>query len=215
MAYMHAYDYKNLRFLILTSVLSAGEEQNNYDAFMLMEAPKDIVDVVKRNYMSWRVAQRYARYFVPDKEPIPTEAVRLEYVAERKQDRREYCTCMRCGSRKTCFACGFFSSLCYCCCIVYVVLFVIHPAPGAQHRTSSTAVPITRQLSRPSSGKMLHLRFDDGNVVKEEKKEEKKEEEEVEEVELHETLEGDDIEELRGFMFNMLKALLFDLVVGM
>ena len=61
---------------------------------MLMEAPKDIVDVVKRNYMSWRVAQRYARYFVKDKEPIPTEAVRLEYVAERKQERREYCTCV-------------------------------------------------------------------------------------------------------------------------
>jgi hypothetical protein len=56
-----------------------------------MEATKDVVDVVKRNYMNWRVAQRYARYFVPDKAPIPTEAVRLEYVAERRLALRKYC----------------------------------------------------------------------------------------------------------------------------
>lgn len=66
-----------------------GEEQNNYDAFMLMEATKDVVEIVKRNYVSWRVAQRYARHFVKDKAPIPTEAVRLEYVAERKQAKRK------------------------------------------------------------------------------------------------------------------------------
>ena len=57
---------------------------------------------------------------------------------------------------------------------------------------------------------MINLRFDDG-----ENDANKEEKEEVEEVVLHETVEGEeDIDELRGFMFNMLRALLFDVVVG-
>ena len=72
--------------------MCVGFEQNNYDAFMIMEATKDVVDVVKRNYTNWRVAQRYSRYFVPDKEPLPIESVRLEYVEERRQKLRE-CFC--------------------------------------------------------------------------------------------------------------------------
>ena len=56
---------------------------NNYDAFMIMEAKKEVVDIIKFNYMSWRVAQRYARFFVKDKEPLPIETVRMEYMSER------------------------------------------------------------------------------------------------------------------------------------
>lgn len=58
---------------------------------MLMEATKEVMGIVKRNYMAWRVAQRYARYFVKNKQPIPSEIVRLEYVAERRLARSECC----------------------------------------------------------------------------------------------------------------------------
>jgi hypothetical protein len=67
----------------------------------------------------------------------------------------------------------------------------------------------SQKPSRGSLAKVLSLRFgdDEGGGAKEEEK--------VEEVELAEsTPEGEDIEELREFMFNMLKSLLFDLVVG-
>jgi hypothetical protein len=208
---------------------STGEEQNNYDAFMLMEATKEVVDVVKRNYMNWRVAQRYARYFVPDKAPISTEAVRLEYVAERRKEMREcllrdvmlsrglpclpacFTACVLCVCSSCIFEVVFLltttchsltQSLCCCCC------------PGARGRTSSAAITPSRMLSRASSAKMLSLRFEDIEEAVGKEKEGERGEDEVEEVELAESPEGEDIEELRGFMFRMLKALLFDLVVG-
>ena len=81
-----------------------------------MEATKEVLDVVKRNYMSWRVAQRYARYFVPDKAPIPTELVRLEYVAERRLTPREFLDTANnaCASIPFMFASGLVSHFTAC-----------------------------------------------------------------------------------------------------
>jgi hypothetical protein len=62
---------------------------------------------------------------------------------------------------------------------------------------------------RSSSSKTNQLSFGDNEGVA------AKKEEKVEEVELDESVpEGENIAELREFMFNMLKSLLFDLVVG-
>jgi hypothetical protein len=70
-----------------------------------------------------------------------------------------------------------------------------------------------KTLSRGASTKMLSLRFgDDSEETKATEKVE--EDDDIEDVELGQAAGGEDAEELRGFMFSMLKALLFDLVVG-
>ena len=83
---------------------------------------------------------------------------------------------------------------------------------GSQRRTSSTVVPMQNKSRFLRAGKTvaMSLRFADSVDT-----EKRVEEEDVEEVELDGSADDEEnIDELRGFMFEMLKNLLCDVVVG-
>ena len=86
---------------------------------------------------------------------------------------------------------------------------------GSQRRTSSTVVPMQNKSRFLRAGKTVAMSLRFADSVATEKRVEEEDVEEVEEVELDGSADDEEnIDELRGFMFEMLKNLLCDVVVG-